>query len=242
MCFSVDFQIAQYKIKMSMRILLVEDDPQMAMTLKRGLAEEGFEVFVAGDGVQGLEIALSCAMDCIVLDIMLPRMDGLEVTRRLRAKGVASPILMLTARDAPRDIIAGLDHGADDYLTKPFYFEVLLARLRAIIRRKQGTSASHFQVEDLVLDPATHAVTRAGIKIPLTKTEYRLLYRLISCTGTVVPREVLIENIWGFHGEIESNTLDAFVRLLRKKIDADFEPKLLHTVRGFGYCLKKGEE
>jgi DNA-binding response OmpR family regulator len=221
-----------------MRVLLVEDDPKMAQVLRRGLADEGYEVFVAGDGLEGLEMADACPMDCIVLDVMLPRIDGFEVVRRLRAKGSAAPILMVTARDTPADVIAGLDHGADDYLTKPFYFEVLLARMRAIIRRGAAPRPAQLRVADLVVDPATRAVVRRGRTIALTRTEYRLLDGLIRRSGMVVPREVLIEDVWGFHGEVEDNTLDAFIRLLRGKIDSAFETKLIHTVRGVGYCLR----
>jgi two-component system response regulator MprA len=169
-------------------------------------------------------------------------MDGFEVVRRLRRNQNMTPILMLTARDTVLDVVAGLDKGADDYLTKPFSFEVLLARLRAITRRGARPRPAHLRLDDLVLDPASHEVTRAGRKVPLTRTEYKLLECLMRRAGAVVPRERLIEDVWGFEGEVENNTLDAFIRLLRGKIDSGFETKLLQTVRGVGYSLRqKGE-
>lgn len=225
-----------------MRILLVEDDPKMAGALKRGLEEEGYSVVVASDGQQGLAMAESCELDGIILDVMLPKVDGFEVARRLRRNQNPAPILMLTARDTVRDVVTGLDKGADDYLTKPFSFEVLLARLRAIIRRGAKPRPVQLQVADLVLDAATHEVARGDRKIALTRTEYKLLECLMRRAGMVVPRDVLIEDVWGFEGDVENNTLDAFIRLLRGKIDSGFEPKLLHTVRGIGYCLRKEPE
>jgi two-component system response regulator MprA len=225
-----------------MRLLLVEDDMKMAEVLRRGLEEEGYSIFVASDGRQGLEIAESCELDGIILDVMLPKMDGFEVARRLRRNQNQTPILMLTARDAVHDVVTGLDKGADDYLTKPFSFDVLLARLRAITRRGGRHRPPHLRLADLVLDPATHEVTRGGRKVALTKTEYKLLECLMRRAGTVVPREGLIEDVWGFNSDVENNTLDAFIRLLRGKIDAGFEQKLLHTVRGIGYSLRLEKE
>ena len=225
-----------------MRVLLVEDDPKMSDVLKRGLEEEGYSVLVAYDGQQGLEIAESCEMDGIILDVMLPKIDGFQVAQRLRRNRNTTPILMLTARDTVPDIVTGLDEGADDYLTKPFSFEVLLARLRAVLRRGVKPRPVVLQVADLVLDPATHAVVRNGRKIALTRTEYRLLECMLRRAGTVVPRNVLIEDLWGFHGDVKDNTLDAFIRLLRNKIDAGFETKLLHTSRGIGYSLGQETE
>lgn len=225
-----------------MRLLLVEDDARMAEVLKRGLEEEGYSILVASDGRQGLEMAASCELDGIILDVMLPKMDGFEVARRLRRNQNPTPILMLTARDAVPDVVMGLDKGADDYLTKPFSFEVLLARLRAITRRGARPRPTQLRLADLVLDPASHEVTRGGLKIALTRTEYKLLECLMRRAGTVVPRERLIEDVWGFDSEVENNTLDAFIRLLRGKIDLGFEPKLLHTVRGIGHSLRLERE
>src|SRR5215472_15030808 len=222
-----------------MRILLVEDELKMAELLKKGLEEEGYSVLIACDGQEGLAMAQSCTPDGIILDVMMPRMNGLEVASKLRRSGNSTPILMLTARDATPDIVKGLDKGADDYLTKPFAFEVLLARLRAVIRRGAVPRPAELRVANLVLDPATHAVSRGKTKIVLTKTEYKLLECLMRRAGTVVSRNLLIEEVWGFDGDIENNTLDAFVRLLRGKIDSEFEPKLLQTVRGVGYSLRE---
>jgi DNA-binding response OmpR family regulator len=222
-----------------MRILLVEDERKMAELLKKGLEEEGYSVLIANDGQQGLSMAQSCTLDGIILDVMMPKMNGFEVASRLRRNGNSTPILMLTARDANPDIVKGLNTGADDYLTKPFAFEVLLARLRAVIRRGAAPRPAELRVADLVLDPATHLVSRGRTKILLTKKEYTLLECLMRRAGTVVPRNVLIEEVWGFEGDVENNTLDAFIRLLRTKIDSGFEPKLLQTIRGVGYCLRE---
>jgi len=222
-----------------MRILLVEDERKMAELLKRALEEEGYSVLIATDGQQGLSMAQSCTLDGIILDVMMPKMNGLEVASRLRRSGNSTPILMLTARDANPDIVKGLDKGADDYLTKPFAFEILLARLRALIRRRAGPRPVELRVANLVLNPASHVVSRGKSKILLTKKEYALLECLMRRAGTVVPRNVLIEEVWGFEGDVESNTLEVFIRLLRTKIDVGFEPKLLHTVRGFGYSLRE---
>jgi len=223
-----------------MRLLLVEDETRMAELLRRGLEEEGYAVLVATDGQQGLQMAQSCELDAIILDVMLPRLDGFEVARRLRQDRYQIPILMLTARDTVPDIVTGLDRGADDYLTKPFAFEVLLARLRALIRRGARSRPPQLQVADLVLDPATHEVSRGGARISLTRTEYRLLEFLMRRAGAVAPRQTLIEAVWGFGSDIENNTLDAFIRLLRAKVDAEPRPKLIHTLRGVGYCLREG--
>lgn len=225
-----------------MRVLLIEDDTKTAQVLKRGLEEEGYSILVASDGRQGLEMAESSELDGIILDIMLPKMDGLEVARRLRRNQNPTPILMLTARDTVPDIVTGLDKGADDYLTKPFSFEVLLARLRAIIRRGGKLRPAQRRLADLVLDPATHEVIRGGQKIALTRTEYKLLECLMRRVGMVASREVLIEDVWGFDGDVENNTLDVFIHLLRGKIDGGHELKLLRTIRGIGYCLREEPE
>ncbi len=222
-----------------MKVLVVEDEPRMAGLLRRGLEEEGCSVLLAHDGREGLELAQTCDLDALILDVMLPKMDGFEVARRLRRSGNPVPILMLTARDSVPDVVAGLDLGADDFLTKPFSFEILLARLRAVARRGQGTASANLRVADLVVNPSSREVIRAGARIQLTKTEYNLLEFLIRRTGKVVARETLIEAVWGLGCDIESNTLDAFIRLLRTKIDGKGRRKLIHTVRGVGYCLRE---
>jgi DNA-binding response OmpR family regulator len=223
-----------------MRILLVEDERKMAQLLKKGLEEEGYSVLIAHDGQQGLSMAQSCTLDGIILDIMMPKLSGLEVASRLRRAGNSTPILMLTARDANPDIVKGLNTGADDYLTKPFAFEVLLARLRALMRRGAAPRPVDLRVADLVLDPATHLVSRGKTRILLTKKEYALLECLMRRARTVVPRSVLIDEVWGFEGDIENNTLDAFIRLLRTKIDSGFEPKLASNHSRRGVLLARG--
>src|SRR5438105_1502564 len=217
-----------------MRVLLVEDEKKMAHTLKRGLEEDNHRVTVACDGREGLDLAQLHDFDVVVLDVMLPVIDGFEVARRLRRKKPAIPILMLTARDAIPDVIQGLDLGADDYLTKPFAFEELLARLRSVVRRKPSLRSSELKVADLILDPATHRVSRAGTEIKLTATEFRLLEFLMRRVGQVVPRGALIEGVWEIGAELEENTLDAFIHLLRNKVDRDHQYRLIYTVRGIG--------
>jgi DNA-binding response OmpR family regulator len=221
-----------------MRVLLVEDHRQMAEQLAKGLEREGYSVLLAHDGQTALDLARTIDHDLMVLDWMLPKLDGLEVARRLRRGKIRTPILMLTARDAPSDVVEGLDHGVDDYLTKPFAFEVLLARLRALARRGPAARAPVVEVADLRLDPASHRVIRGGREIKLSNREFSLLQYLVRHAGQVVPRRTLIESVWGYDASIESNTLDAFIHLLRGKIDGVGErQKLIHTVRGVGYCL-----
>jgi DNA-binding response OmpR family regulator len=220
-----------------MQILVIEDEQRMASLLKRGLTEEGHNVVVARDGVAGFEIAGAGQFDVIVLDMMVPRMDGLTVASRLRAAKNQTPILALTAKDSAADIVRGLDAGADDYLTKPFSFEVLLARLRAVSRRGVIPQPVRLQLEDLTLDPATRRVTRGPDDLTLTPREFSLLELLLRNAGRVVRRETILESVWGFDCDVNENTLEAFVRLLRLKVDTR-EPKLIHTVRGVGYTLR----
>lgn len=224
-----------------MQVLVVEDERRMAQLLRQGLEEEGHSVIVAGDGSEGLEIAQSHIFDVIVLDVMLPGLDGFSVARKLRSGNNQTPILMLTARDATHDIVDGLNLGADDYLVKPFSFEVLLARLRAVSRRGAIAQPPVLQLADLSLDASARDVSRGGRKIALTRTEFGLLEVLMKRAGRVVTREHLIESVWGFDSEVRSNTLDAFIRLLRDKVDMEGETKLIQTVRGVGYCLRVEE-
>jgi DNA-binding response OmpR family regulator len=223
-----------------MRILIVEDDLKLARQLKKGLEEDGHSVTVAADGKEGLDVAKHGEFDVLVLDVMLPILDGVSIVRRLRGAESATPILLLTAKDTPEDIINGLDAGADDYLTKPFSFKVLQARLRALARRKTVDPRIQFQVGDLVLDPATREVTRAGSVIPLSKTEFALLEILIRHAGRVITRTRMIQAGWGYR-DIEENTLDVFMRQLRNKIDLPSQHKLIHTIRGVGYALREDE-
>ncbi len=220
------------------KLLVVEDEPRLLELLRRGLTEEGHNVVCASDGSAGWELAHAYEFDGIVLDIMLPKMNGFELAKKLRQERVATPVLMLTARDSVPDIVRGLDAGADDYLTKPFSFNELLARLRALQRRSTSRVQNRLQVGDLILDPESREVSRAGVPIILTRTEYSLLERLMYRAGKVVPRHTLIESVWGFDREIEENTLDAFVRLLRQKVDREGLPKLILTVRGVGYMIR----
>ncbi len=224
-----------------MHVLIVEDDRKLAHQLKKGLDEEGHATSIVFDGKEGLETAVATEFDILVLDVMLPRLDGFSLVRRLRQTGVTTPILLLTARDDNHDIVAGLDAGADDYLTKPFSFQVLLARLRALGRRKQVDPRTQLHVGDLVLDPASHRVERAGTPVTLTRTEFGILDVLMRNAGRVITRERLIESVWGFDREIEGNTLDVFIRQLRLKINLPGLGKLIHTVRGVGYTLREGE-
>jgi DNA-binding response OmpR family regulator len=224
-----------------MRLLVVEDERKMAELLRQGLAEEGHSVSVASEGRQGLAMAEAAEFDVIVLDVMLPGLSGFEIARRLRAGRNQTPILMLTARDAPNDIVEGLDLGADDYLTKPFSFEVLLARVRAMGRRGPIPVPVPLKAADLVLNQGTRDVSRGERKIGLTRTEYSILELLMRRTGSVVTRDALIESVWGNDSEIESNTLDAFVRLLRAKVEERGKPRLIRTIRGVGYSLN-GEQ
>jgi len=221
-----------------MRILIVEDEKKMAAVLKKGLEAENHRVTLAFDGRTGLELG-STDFDVIVLDLMLPLIDGFEVARRLRKNGNQTPILMLTARDAVPDIVKGLDVGADDYLTKPFAFEVFLARLRSVARRGSTPRPTVLQVDDLVLNPASHIVTRGEREIHLSPTEFRLLELLMRRSGKVVPRDAIVEAVWDFDHEVEENTLDTFIRLLRSKIDREHDRKLIQTVRGIGYTIRE---
>jgi len=225
-----------------MRILVVEDDAGMAELLRRGLAGEGHTVEIAPDGIKGLEKAGMTLFDAIILDVMLPGVDGIHVARRLRASDVNVPILMLTARDSASDIVRGLDVGADDYLTKPFSFEVLAARLRVIARRKATSSESLLKVGDLTLNTETHEVHRGKKIVVLTRTEFVLLELLLHRAGRVVSRADLTDAVWGIDRDVESNTLDVFIFQLRSKLEAGGASRLIQTVRGFGYTVREQED
>jgi DNA-binding response OmpR family regulator len=222
-----------------MRILIVEDDRRLARQLKKGLDEQGHSATLAFDGIEGLEAVQLSEFDVLVLDVMLPGLDGLSMVRQLRQKRIGTPILLLTARDTAEDVIAGFDAGADDYLTKPFSFQILLARLRALSRRKQVDPQTLLRIDDLVLDPATHEVRRAGVLVPLSRTEFVILEMLMRNTGRVISRTRLIEAVWGSDRDVQSNTLDVFIRQLRTKVEAPGTAKLLHTIRGIGYTLRE---
>ncbi len=222
-----------------MRILVVEDEEKVASFIRKGLVEERYAVDVAHDGQEGVELAALNPYDLVVLDLMLPKLDGFRVIQRLREDAVDTPILVLTAKDSVGDKVRGLDLGADDYLTKPFAFEELLARIRALLRRGGGNAAPVFQVADLVLDPAARTVTRGGDKIELTAKEFALLEYLMRHAGRVLTRTMILEHVWDQSFDSYTNVIDVYVNYLRKKVDQGREPRLIHTVRGVGYVLRE---
>ncbi len=221
-----------------MRVLVVEDERKVASFVQRSLAEEGYAVDVAHDGRTGLDLALATDYDAIVLDVMLPELDGLAVVAALRAEGRRTPVLLLTARRAVGDRVQGLDAGADDYLVKPFAVEELLARVRALIRRKEGGRPGPLVVGDLVLDPDTRRARRGDREIELTAKEYALLDYFMRNPGRVLTRPMIAEHVWNVDYDTFSNVIDVYVNYLRNKIDAPFPVKLLKTVRGMGYMLE----
>ena len=221
-----------------MRILVVEDEPKMARLVKRGLEEEGIAVDVAGRGEDAVWMAGSTEYDAVVLDVMLPGLDGFEVCRRLRADDVWTPVLMLTARDAVEDRVAGLDGGADDYLVKPFSFDELLARIRALARRGSAERPAVIEIGDLRLDPAARSVSRGGVEIRLSQKEFALLETLMRRPGRALSRLQLLEHAWDDTYENRSNVVDVYIRYLREKIDRPFGADTIETVRGVGYRLR----
>ena len=221
-----------------MRVLVAEDKPRMARFLQRALQDEGYAVELAFDGEQALSMGLSGGLDLMVLDVMLPRRDGFDVIRNLRAAKQMLPTIMVTARDAMADIVRGLDLGADDYLTKPFALDVLLARVRALTRRGPAAYPQDLQFEDLVLDIRTHELRRGNRSASLTRTEYALLETLLRRAGCIVSRDTLVEAGWGGGAEVSDGTLYVFMRSLRAKIAVSTERQLLHTARGVGYTLR----
>jgi two-component system OmpR family response regulator len=223
----------------TMRVLVVEDEIKMAGLLRRGLAEEGLAVDVSGSGEDALVRAAATEYDAIVLDVMLPGISGFETCRRLREKGTWSPVLMLTARDSIEDRIAGLDGGADDYLTKPFSLGELSARLRALVRRQLNERPTVLEVGDIELDPARHKVARAGTEIELSAKEFSLLETFMRSPGRVLTRFQLLEHAWDYSYEHRSNVVDVYVRYLREKLDRPFGVESIETVRGTGYRLRE---
>ena len=219
------------------RVLVVEDDGDIAEVLRRSLRLEGYDVRLAGDGAQALDESSLFEPDAVVLDLGLPRLDGIEVCRRLRAEGDV-PILMLTARDGVDARVEGLDTGADDYLVKPFERQELLARMRALLRRRPPRGEANLTVGDLLLNPDTHEVRRSEREIELTQREFELLEYLMRNERIVVPRQRLLEEVWGYDPFATTNTIEVFVSNLRRKLEAGGEPRLLHTIRGAGYVLR----
>jgi two-component system response regulator MprA len=222
-----------------MRILVVDDEPQLRRALERALKLEGYAVDLAGDGDAALASLGAAPPDAIVLDVLMPRRDGLSVCRELRHRGDRTPVLMLTAKDAIEDRVDGLDAGADDYVVKPFALEELLARLRALLRRSDGGGDEQLSYADLTLDPATREVRRGKREIELTKTEFALLEQMLRHPRLVLTRSQLFEAVWGYDFGPRSNSLEVYVGYLRRKTEADGEPRLIQTIRGVGYALKE---
>lgn len=221
-----------------MRVLIVEDEVKIANALKKGLEQESFAVDLAFDGDGGLAEALNEPYDVVILDRMLPgSVDGLGIVAAMRAANLATPVLLLTARDAVTDKVDGLNSGADDYLTKPFAFDELLARLRALLRRPSVAPATHLRCGDLVMDTTARQVTRAGSEITLSVKEYALLEYLLRHVTMIVSKETLMQHVWNFDADILPNTVEVYIRYLRNKVDAPFGKPLIHTVRGFGYKI-----
>ncbi len=224
-----------------MRILVVEDEKKVSSFIKKGLEEESYAVDAAFDGEEGLNLATQGNYDLIILDVMLPKMDGLQLLEKLRAKRIPTPVMLLTARDTIEDRVKGLDTGADDYLPKPFAFTELLARVRALLRRASNSRAAVLKVDNLTLDPVSREVKRTGKKIDLTAKEYALLEFFMRNVGKILTRTVISEHVWDMNFDSSTNIVDVYVNHLRNKIELPGEKKLLHTVRGVGYVLKEVE-
>ena len=225
-----------------MRILIAEDQKDLNKILVRKLSAEGYSVDSCFDGEEALDFLDMASYDGVILDIMMPKLDGLAVVKRMRASGDPTPVLFLTARDSVEDKVKGLDLGANDYLVKPFSFEELMARVRAMTRKTASTNSPVYQVADLILDTSSHSVTRSGKNIKLSAKEFALLEYLLRNKGQVLSREKIENSLWNFDYEGGTNAVDVYIRYLRKKIDEDFSPRLIHTVRGVGYVLKEDED
>lgn len=225
-------------IRTDVKILIAEDEKKVANFVKKGLQEEGYVVDLASNGEDGLELATATPYDLIILDIYMPRLDGLTVLKKLREEKIRTPVLLLTVRATIEDKVLGLDSGADDYLTKPFAFQELLARVRALLRRQTESGTNVFRVGDLSLDSVRRAVMRGTQRIDLSLKEFSLLEYLMQNAGRVLTRTMIIDHVWNYDFDNETNVVDVYVNYLRKKIDSGYEPKLIHTVRGVGYVLK----
>ena len=223
-----------------MRILVIEDEKKVADFIKKGLEEEHYAVDTTYDGETGLYMAEVNDYDLVVLDLMIPKIDGLQVLKRIRGNRNTVPVLILTAKDTVEDIVKGLDSGCDDYLTKPFAFVEFLARIRALLRREKSDKEPVLKVDDLTLSLVTHRVMRRGKEIELTSKEYTLLEYLMRNPNKVLTRAMISEHVWDYHFDSLTNVIDVYVNYLRKKIDKDFEPKLIHTIRGVGYMIREG--
>ncbi len=218
-------------------ILVIDDDPAVTSLLKRGLSYEGFAVATATSGAEGLAIAREHPSDLVILDVMMPGLNGFEVLQRLRAGDGRLPVLMLTARDAPADQVQGLESGADDYVMKPFTFEVLLARIHALLRRQQVEHPPVLRFANLTLDTGSHMVRRGGREVALTSLEFKLLHQLLLHPGQVLSKDVLLERVWGY--DFDANIVEVYVKQVRQKLEAEGEPRLIQTIRNVGYVLRE---
>lgn len=221
------------------RVLVIDDDPAVTSLLKRGLSYEGFAVETAQSGAEGLAIARERPSDLVILDVMMPGLNGFEVLQRLRAADENLPVLMLTARDAPSDQVQGLESGADDYVIKPFTFEVLLARVHALLRRQRLEHPAVLRLADLTMDTGSHTVYRNQREVPLTSLEFRVLHEFLIHPQQVLSKEVLLDRVWGY--DFDQNVVEVYVKQLRQKLEAGGEPRLIHTIRGTGYVLRQEE-
>jgi len=221
------------------RILVIDDDPAVTSLLKRGLSYEGFAVETAQSGAEGLAIARERPSDLVILDVMMPGLNGFEVLQRLRTADEQLPVLMLTARDTPADQVQGLESGADDYVIKPFTFEVLLARVRSLLRRKQVDHPTVLRFADLIMDTGSHDVYRGQRTIPLTSLEFKVLQEFLIHPRQVLSKDVLLDRVWGY--DFDENVVEVYVKQLRQKLEAGGEPRVIHTIRGTGYVLRKEE-
>ncbi len=222
-----------------MKILLIEDEKKVASFIKKGLEEEYYTVDVAYDGKEGLRLAFGEDYDLMIMDVMLPIKDGFTILKEIRAEKISTPVLMLTAKDTIENKVEGLDSGADDYLTKPFAFEELLARIRALLRRNENSKSVELKAADLTLDTQSHKVIRSGVEITLTPKEYSILEYLLRHKNHVVSRTLLSEHVYDYHFDSDTNVIDVYINKLRNKIDRQFDNPLLHTIRGVGYILKE---
>lgn len=228
------------RIQPMQRLLVIDDDSSVTSLLKRGLAYEGYAVETAASGEAGLAIARDRLPDMVILDIMMPGLDGLEVLRRLRAADPRLPVLLLTAKDSPADQVQGLEHGADDYVIKPFSFEVLLARVHALLRRQQAEHPVELRFADVTLNLGSHEVWRAERNVPLTSLEFKLLHEFMQHPRQVLSKEMLLDRVWGYDFGGNTNVVEVYVKQLRQKLEAQGESRLLHTLRGAGYVLREG--
>ena len=231
--------LAQARVNAMQRVLVIDDDATVTSVLKRGLSYEGFTVDIAATGPQGLTIARDHAPDLVILDVMLPGLDGYEVLRRLRSADIAVPVLMLTARDDANDQVKGLAAGADDYVTKPFSFEVLAARVKALLRRREADRPEVMHFDGLTLDTGSRQAHRGDREITFTSTEYEVLRQFMLHPRRVLPKHFLMDRIWGYDVQGSSNVLEVYVKQIRHKLEADGEPRLIHTFRGAGYVLRE---